>query len=88
MRDVWNHDGAASCCRRADNSFVRWDCELFLDTLAEFHCDAMPKYVVGVVVEQNAENLVVDDSLRQFGGPPENFFDFENGAGFAADFVQ
>ena len=51
---------------------------LFLDALAKFYRDAVAENFVGIVVEQDAENLIIDDSLGQFGGAAQDFFHFEN----------
>ena len=67
--------GAFAARGGADDSFVRGDGEFFLHALAEFHGDAMAENVGGFVVKQNAENLVVDQALGEFGGAAQNFFD-------------
>ena len=48
----------------------------------------MAEDVVGFVIEQDAENLVIDQALGQLGGAAKDLFDGERGVGFAADFVQ
>ena len=48
----------------------------------------MAKNAVGLFVQQNAENLVVDDALRKFGGTAKNFFHAQGRVRFAPDFVE
>ena len=48
----------------------------------------MTENVLGLVVEHDAEDLVIDDALDEFGGAAKKLFDIEDGADFAADFVE
>src|SRR5262249_29503674 len=61
---VGNSDRAAELRGRTDNPFVDWDGRFFLYALAELHGDTVTKNGSAFVVEENAENLIVDQALR------------------------
>ena len=87
-RHVRHNDGAFQRRSRADDAVVRGHSKFLLHALPEFHRDAMAKYVVGVVIQQNRENLIVDQPLRQLGCAAQHFFHRKRGIRFAAHFVQ
>ena len=61
---------------------------LFLNALPEFHGHTMAKDVLGFLVQQDAENLVVNQAFGKFGGAAQNFLHVQSGVRFAADFVE
>ena len=87
-RHVRNHHGTPQRSRRADDAFVLGDGGFFLHTLAEFHGHVMAKDGSTLVVEQDAENLVVDQPLGQFRRAAQHLFHLQRGIRFAPDFVQ
>ena len=86
--DIGNNDRFTKSGGGADDAFTGRDAQFALDALAVFDIDAMTENVLGFVVEHDTENLVIDDALDEFGGAAEKFFDIEDGADFAADFVE
>ena len=86
--DIGNDDRFTKSGGGADDAFAGSDAKFALDALAVFDIDAMTEDVLGFVVEHDAEDLVVDDALDEFGGAAKKFFDIEDGADFAADFVE
>ena len=87
-RHIRHHHRALQRRRRAHNPFMRRHREFLLHALAEFHRDPMTKGVAGLVVQQNAEDLIVDQPLGQLGRAPQHFFHGQRGIRFAAHLVQ
>ena len=80
--------GRAGACGGADNSFADGYAEFALHVMAVLHVDTMAKNFLIFVVEHQAENLVIDDALDLFGGATKQFFDVQDGAGLASNFIE
>src|SRR5580704_12769506 len=50
--------------------------------------NTVAKYMLLFVVQQDAQNLIINYMLDQFSGAAQEFFDVKNGADFPADFVE
>jgi hypothetical protein len=87
-RNVGHHDGLAKGRRCAYNAFACGHAQLALHTLAVFHVQAMAKDLLLFVEQHQAQNLVIDYALDQFGGAAQHRFDVQNRADFAADLVE
>ena len=50
--------------------------------------EALAKHLLLVVVQQDAQNLIVNDALNQFGSAAQQLFDVQDGAGLAANLIE
>ncbi len=56
--------------------------------LAVLHIDTMKKHFYFVVIQHQAQNLIINHALDLFGGAAQQFFHIQDrGTGFASDFV-
>ena len=85
---VGNAHGLAGSGGGADDAFGGGDAQLALHALAILHRQTLEKQIWRRVVEHDAHDLVIDHALDQFGGAAQQRFHIENGAGFAANFVE
>src|SRR5208283_760757 len=84
--DVGNEHRFTQGCGSANDAFAGGDPQLSLDPLAVLDVEPVAKNFLLFVVEHDADNLIVDDALDEFGGAAKEFFNIEDGANLAADF--
>ena len=72
-RNVRNHHGPPQRGRRSDDSLMRRHSVLFLNALPEFHRHAMTENVLSFLVQQDAENLVINQAFRELGSAAQHF---------------
>ena len=88
QRNIRDDNRTALLRGGTDDALVFGHHGFFLHPLAEFHGDAMAENGGCLVVEQDAEDLVIDQALGQLRRPAQHLLYLQRRAGFAADFVE
>src|SRR2546427_2284882 len=85
---IGHQHGLAQGGRCADDALGGGDAQLALNLLAVFEVNAMAEGMLRFVIQQNAEDLIINHALDQLGGATEKLLDRKDGTGFAADLIQ
>ncbi len=86
--DVRHQHRLAQSRRSTHDALARGASQPALNSLTVFHVEALPKHLLLVVVQQDAQNLIVNDALNQFGSAAQQLFDVQDGAGLAANLIE
>ena len=86
--DVRHQHRLAQSRRSAHDALARGAAQPTLNSLTVFHVEAVAKHLLLVVVQQDAQNLIVNDALNQFGSAAQQLFDVQDGAGLASNLIE
>ena len=75
-------------CRRPNDTFACCRAQFSLDSLAMLNIETMAKDLLLLVIQHDAQNLVINHALDQFGGATEQGLHIEDGADLPANLVQ
>src|SRR5258708_20747141 len=85
--DIGNENRFAQGGGCADDTFRGGDTQLSLNALAVLDVQPMAKDFLFLVVEHDADDLIVDNALDQFRGATKQLFHIKNGPDFPADLI-